>query len=271
VPVVGDELNRRGVLRAGGLLTLGAVLAACSGKPPSTAAAPARTTARTTTPTTAPTTTAAPTRSPVDLLADARTCRLTPETIAGPTWFDAHAVRSDIREDRPGTPLDLAFRVDRPDGCTPVARAVVDLWQCDAAGVYSGFAGAAPGQGGSRAGSDEYGDPESRATSSQRFLRGTQVTGHDGVVQFASIYPGWYPTRTAHLHLKVHLDDRTILTTQLFFDDAITDAVYKAAPYASHPGRDTRNDRDHFYAAAARLRLEQDGDRWLGAIVLGVP
>jgi protocatechuate 3,4-dioxygenase beta subunit len=271
VPVVGDELNRRGVLRAGGLLTLGAVLAACSGKHPSTAAAPARTTARTTTPTTAPTTTAAPTRSPVDLLADARTCRLTPETIAGPTWFDAHAVRSDIREDRRGTPLDLAFRVDRPDGCTPVAGAVVDLWQCDAAGVYSGFAGAAPGQGGSPAGSDEYGDPESRATSSERFLRGTQATGHDGVVQFASIYPGWYPTRTAHLHLKVHLDDRTVLTTQLFFDDAITDAVYEAAPYSAHPGRDTRNDHDHFYAAAARLRLERDGDRWLGAIVLGVP
>jgi protocatechuate 3,4-dioxygenase beta subunit len=152
-----------------------------------------------------------------------------------------------------------------------VPNAVVDLWQCDAGGYYSGFAGAAPGQGGSRAGADEYGDSESAATSPQRFLRGTQVTGVDGVVQFASIYPGWYPTRTAHLHLKVHLDARTVLTTQLFFDDAITDAVYTAAPYSAHPGRDTRNDRDAFYKPAGQLKLEQDGERWLGAIVLGVP
>jgi protocatechuate 3,4-dioxygenase beta subunit len=90
-------------------------------------------------------------------------------------------------------------------------------------------------------------------------------------VQFASIYPGWYPTRTAHLHLKVHLAERTVLTTQLFFDDAVTDAVYAAAPYSAHRARDTRNDRDAFYEPAAQLELEQDGERWLGAIVLGVP
>jgi protocatechuate 3,4-dioxygenase beta subunit len=266
---MGDGLDRRSVLRAGGLLSLGAVLAACT-TDERTATAPTRAPApRTTTP--APTTTAAPTRSPADLLAGATTCPLTPETIAGSTWFDAHAVRSDVREDRPGTPLDLAFLVEQSTACAPVPDAVVDLWQCDAAGVYSGFAGAAPGQGGSRAGADEYGDPESQATSDQRFLRGTQATGADGVVQFASIYPGWYPTRTAHLHLKVHLDAKTVLTTQLFFDDAITDAVYAAAPYSAHTGRDTRNDGDAFYSPAAQLRLEQDGERWLGAIVLGVP
>lgn len=264
---MGDELDRRSVLRAGGLLSLGAVLAACTGTE-RTASAPARTAAPTTA---APTTSAPPTRSPVDLLAGSTTCPLTPETIAGPTWFDAHAVRSDVREDRPGTPLDLAFRVEQSTACAPVPNAVVDLWQCDAAGIYSGFAGAAPGDGGSRAGADEYGDSESQATSDRRFLRGTQVTDGDGIVRFASIYPGWYPTRTAHLHLKVHLDARTVLTTQLFFDDAITDAVYAAAPYSSHPGRDTRNDRDAFYAPAAQLRLEQDAGRWLGAIVLGVP
>ena len=271
-PGVGDGLDRRSVLRAGGLLSLGAVLAACTGTE-RTATAPTRTaTPRTPTPTPTPMpTTAPPTRSPVDLLAGATTCPLTPETIAGPTWFDAHAVRSDVREDRQGTPLDLAFRVEQSTACAPVPNAVVDLWQCDAGGVYSGFAGAAPGQGGSRAGADEYGDPQSLATSAQRFLRGTQGTGADGVVLFGSIYPGWYPTRTAHLHLKVHLDAKTVLTTQLFFDDAITDAVYTAAPYSAHPGRDTRNDRDAFYAPAAQLRLEQDGERWLGAIVLGVP
>jgi protocatechuate 3,4-dioxygenase beta subunit len=260
------DLDRRSVL-AGGIIGLGAVLAACSGQPSRTATSTARAS-----PSPAPATTSAapPPPSPVDLLDGAGTCGLTPETIAGPTWFDAHAVRSDIREGRPGTPLDLAFRVEHAGACTPVANAVVDLWQCDAQGVYSGFADASPGQGGRSGGVDEYGDKESAATTTERFLRGTQVTDAGGVVQFATVYPGWYPTRSAHLHLKVHLDGATVLTGQLFFDDAVSDGVYAAEPYAQHPGRDTRNDRDAFFSPAAVLRLQPDGGRWLGALVLGV-
>ena len=263
-----DELDRRGLLRAGGLLGLGAVLAACSHEQPAVAR-PQINTVPATPFTPAPSTTAAPTRSPGDLLAGANTCPLSPETIAGPTWFDAHAARSDVRDGRPGTQLDLAFRAERTAGCRPVPNAVVDLWQADATGVYSGFAGAGPGDGGAPGGSDEYGDPQSRPTTQERFLRGTQVTGADGVVQFRTIYPGWYPTRTAHLHVKVHLDAHTVLTTQLFFDDAVTDAVYAQPPYRA--GRDTRNARDPFFRPAAQLTLAQDGARWLGAIVLGVP
>jgi protocatechuate 3,4-dioxygenase beta subunit len=262
------ELDRRSVLAAGGLIGLGAVLAACSGQQ-QRAAAPTTATSSSSAPAPA-TTTAPPPPSPVDLLDAAGTCVLTPETIAGPTWFDAHAVRSDIRDGRPGTPLDLAFRVVHAGPCTPVPNAVVDLWQCDAQGIYSGFASAAPGQGGHPGGADEYGDKESAATTAERFLRGTQVTDANGVVQFATVYPGWYPTRTAHLHLKVHLDRSTVLTGQLFFDDAITDGVYAADPYAQHSGRDTRNDRDPFFSPAAVLHLSPDGARWLGALVLGV-
>lgn len=268
---MGKDLDRRDLLRAGGLLSLGAVLAACSHEQPPVARPQTSTVPATTPPAPAPTSSAPPSRSPVDLLADASTCPMTPATIAGPTWFDAHAVRSDIRDARPGAPLDLAFRVERTAGCTPVPNAVVDLWQCDAAGMYSGFAGAGPGDGGNPAGKDEYGDAQSGATTPERFLRGTQVTGADGVVQFQSIYPGWYPTRTAHLHVKVHLSAKTVLTTQLFFDDAVSDAVYAQPPYTAHAGRDTRNGRDAFYKPAAALRLAQDGARWLGAIVLGVP
>ncbi|MGZ4626112.1 MAG: protocatechuate dioxygenase, partial [Kineosporiaceae bacterium] len=68
-----------------------------------------------------------------------------------------------------------------------------------------------------------------------------------------------------------HLDAKTVLTTQLFFDDAVTDAVYAQPPYSAHAGRDTRNARDAFYKRAGQLQLAQDGARWLGAIVLGVP
>jgi protocatechuate 3,4-dioxygenase beta subunit len=206
----------------------------------------------------------------VELLDEAGTCTLTPATIAGPTWFDARDVRSDIRDDRQGTPLAVAFRVVRGASCAPVPGAVVDLWQCDALGIYSGFAGASPGQGGSAGGRDEYGDAESAATTQERYLRGTQVTGADGVVQFATVYPGWYPTRSAHLHLKVHLDEQTLLTTQLFFDDDVSDGVYGTSPYDQHPGRDTRNDSDSFYHQAAQLRLAAAPGGWLGAITLAV-
>jgi protocatechuate 3,4-dioxygenase beta subunit len=269
------EIDRRSLLAAGGLLGLGGVLAACSGGGPPTAApsAPPPTggpTGAATTSHPAPTTPPAP--SPVELLDTAGTCTLTPKTIAGPTWFDAHAVRSDVRDGRPGTELALALRVERAAGCTPVPGAVVDLWQADAGGVYSGFAGARPGQGGSPGGRDEYGDPQSRPTDPGRALRGTQVTGADGVVQFTSIYPGWYPTRTPHLHLEVHLDGSTVLTTQLFFDDAVSDAIFAADPaYQQHGRRDTRNGTDAFYARSAQLALRQDGARWLAALVLGVP
>ena len=265
------ELDRRSILAAGGLIGLGAVLAACSGQPSRTATSSASTGTASPSASAASTSATPPPPSPVDLLDGAGTCTLTPETIAGPTWFDAHAVRTDIRDGRPGTALDLAFRVERTGACTPVPDAVVDLWQCDAQGIYSGFARAAPGQGGGAGGVDEYGDKESAATTPERFLRGTQVTDAGGVVRFATVYPGWYPTRTAHLHLKVHLDGATVLTGQLFFDDAVTDGVYAADPYAQHAGRDTRNDRDPFFSPAALLHLAPDGARWLGALVLGVP
>jgi protocatechuate 3,4-dioxygenase beta subunit len=264
---VAHDFDRRSVLKAGGLLGVGAVLAACGG---ADSPAPATSSSPAATPSSTPPT-AAPPPSAADLLPGAGTCTLTPETIAGPTWFDAQAVRSDIRDGRPGMPLELAFRVVQAGPCTPLANAVVDLWQCDALGIYSGFAAASPGQGGSPDGVDRYGDRQSAATTPERFLRGTQATGADGVVSFSTVYPGWYPTRSAHLHVKVHLDNSTVFTGQLFFDDAVTDAVYAGDPYRQHPGRDTANDIDPFFSPEAQLRLGQDGARRLGALVLGIP
>lgn len=91
-------------------------------------------------------------------------------------------------------------------------------------------------------------------------------------MQFTSICPGWYPTRSPHLHLEVHLEGATVLTTQLFFDDAVSDAGFAGNPaYQQHGRRDTRNGTDAFYSRSAQLTLRQDGARWLGALVLGVP
>jgi protocatechuate 3,4-dioxygenase beta subunit len=267
------EFDRRDLLRAGGLISLAAVVSACSGKGEVSAATPSRPT--TSSPAPAPTAVGAPPPPPapsaVDLLAGAPTCVLTTKTIAGPTWFDAHDVRSDIRDNRPGVPLRLAFRVVQLPSCAPLPQAVVDLWQCDALGFYSGFAGAAAGDGGAAGGRDQYGDAQAASTDAERFLRGTQMTDATGLVQFSTVYPGWYPTRTVHLHLKVHLAETTVLTTQLFFDDAVSDAVHSSSdPYRRHPGRDTRNPGDAFYSPTALLTTAPAPDGWLAAITLGV-
>jgi protocatechuate 3,4-dioxygenase beta subunit len=269
----GGGIDRRTLLRTGGLLGLSAVLTACSEHRVSPTAQGSASSAPASGVTATPSSTPAPVPpSPVDLLAEAGTCTLTPKTIAGPTWFDARAVRSDVRDQRPGVQLALALKVVTAVGCAPVTGAVVDLWQADAGGVYSGFAGARPGQGGRTSGRDEYGDPQSRATAPGRALRGTQATAADGVVQFTSIYPGWYPTRTPHLHVEVHVDGATVLTTQLFFDDSVSDAVFASDPvYQQHGRRDTRNGTDAFFSRKAQLLLRQDDVRWLGALVLGVP
>lgn len=263
------EHSRRRLLQAGGLMSLAAVVSACTAQRETSGAAP--TSSRPAAPTTSSAPPPPPPPSAVDLLSGTQTCVLTHETIAGPTWFDAHDVRSDIRDDRPGVPLALAFKVVSLPSCAPVPDAVVDLWQCDALGYYSGFAGVARGDGGDPGGRDEYGDTQAAATDAERWLRGTQAAGPDGVVQFSTVYPGWYPTRTVHLHLKVHTGGTTVLTTQLFFDDAVSDAVHAGSdPYRQHPGRGVRNDRDAFYSPTALMTTAPAGEGWLAAITLGV-
>jgi protocatechuate 3,4-dioxygenase beta subunit len=174
---------------------------------------------------------------------DESNCTLTPELTEGPFYFDADKVRSDIRDGREGTTLRLALRI-RDSSCEPILDAVVDIWHCDAGGAYS-----------------EEADP---------FLRGVQVTNRQGIAEFTTIYPGWYQGRTVHIHAKVHLDASTALTTQLFFDDAVSDRVFARAPYDSRGERDQRNDSDGIFDPALVLDLSQDGEGYAGTISFDV-
>jgi protocatechuate 3,4-dioxygenase beta subunit len=225
-------LNRRQAIAGIGTVSLAALLAACDDDEPSrsTATAEPRTTGE----------------GRSGLFGDRSACTLTPEQTEGPYYFDVDSIRSDIREDREGVPLRLALRVRDADQCRPIRNAVVDIWHCDAAGSYSGF--------------EEEGS----------FLRGAQVTDADGVVEFTTIYPGWYPGRTVHIHAKVHLDRETVLTTQLYFDERTTAAVYRRAPYASDTGRDAFNETDPIFDGRLVLDLSEDGDGYLGVISFDV-
>jgi protocatechuate 3,4-dioxygenase beta subunit len=172
-------------------------------------------------------------------------CTRTAEETEGPFYFEVDRVRSDIREGRPGAELRLGVRVrDLSGGCEPIRNAVIDVWHCDATGSYS-----EPGE---------------------TFLRGLQVTNQDGTVEFTTLYPGWYPGRTVHIHAKVHIDKKTVLTTQFYFDDDFTDRVFSREPYASDTGRDASNDTDPLYEQDLELTLSSEGDAYRGLITVDV-
>ena len=248
------RLNRRQALGALGTVSLGALLAAC-GDGDGGAGATVPTTDGSTATVEPRSTTDAATAAQFD---DAARCELTPEQTAGPFYFDADAIRSDIREDREGTRLRLALRVRDAGSCEPIPDAVVDLWHADAGGAYSGFdGGGGPGGGG-------------RARTETRYLRGAQVTNAEGIVEFVTVYPGWYPGRTVHIHAKVHLDRTTVLTTQLFFDDEISDAVYAKRPYSARGARDQRNASDGIFDETLVLTLAKEGGGYRGTMSFDV-
>ena len=181
---------------------------------------------------------------------DRPACVARPQQTEGPFFVDAGLNRSDIRSDpgtgvaSPGLPLQLTFRLSRlgAGGCAPLPAAHVELWQCDAAGVYSGV---------------NDGDPQ---VARQRFLRGYQLADAAGTAQFTTIYPGWYPGRTVHLHFTIRMrgspGGHGEFTSQLYFDDALTDKVHALAPYARRGPRRVRNDGDGIYRqGGAQLML----------------
>lgn len=190
-------------------------------------------------------------------------CTLTPEQIEGPFYLDQARIREDISEGKPGVPLRLVLHVvDVAASCAPIPRAAVDVWQCDALGIYSGYEGAAI--------APRHVDPVDDKT----FLRGTQLTDRAGGVQFRTIYPGWYLGRTPHVHLKVRVGAKAA-TTQLYFPDEVTNAVYARAPYNGHPSRDTTNATDRFLGPIANKSLvtwtmEREGDGYVAAATIAL-
>jgi protocatechuate 3,4-dioxygenase beta subunit len=249
--------TRRRFLRVGTVSVLGLALVACSDDDSDTAAAggpeadPGGATTPVTTPssdasgetdlsttagpgTTATTTdaTAATTDAPVQAalaeltaadFAGLGTCALLPESTAGPFALDEQLDRRDITEGYPGHPMRLGLRV-LDEACAPVAGAAVEIWHTDASGDYSAFT--------------DNGDGLDEGPGTT-FMRGTQTADADGIVEFLTIYPGWYRGRAVHIHLRVHLDGTIVHTGQLYFDDGYTATVYAAAPYSDNGLPDT--------------------------------
>ena len=203
--------------------------------------------------------TAATTAAETTLMPGADVCVLTPEVTEGPYYFDPSLERADITE---GTQTGVAtnIRLQIVDSsCKPISGARVDIWHCNAVGLYSGYANQTGGVD----------------TSGQTFLRGTQFASANGIVEFETIYPGWYAGRTTHIHFKVFLDETTVLTGQIFFPDALSQFIYQnVPPYTDHGhDRDVLNANDNIAAQATRASfayVKELEERYLVAMIIGV-
>ncbi len=222
-PFLESAVSRRRLMLGTLTVVAGAVVAACTGRTQS-----------------ASTSSPSPSSAPATPVATPA-CVVTPTETEGPYFVDERLNRSDITSNptdgaaRPGVPLALTFTIARvgSGGCTALSGAQVDVWHCDAGGVYS--------------------DVAANDSAGKKFLRGYQVTDSSGVAKFTTIYPGWYQGRAVHVHFKIRTftgSAKTFeFTSQIFFDDTVTDAVFKVAPYSSRGTRDTRNQNDMVYTS----------------------
>jgi protocatechuate 3,4-dioxygenase beta subunit len=203
---------------------------------------------------------------------DTDQCLMTVEAIEGPYFIERTAVRSDIREGRPGVPLTLKLKVVRGDGCTPVAGALVEVWHCDALGVYSGYMDADP----DLAPFVSPGTGPLPPRDESRFLRGIQTSDADGMVSFQTIVPGWYAPRVQHVHVKVFVEEGYVLTSQLYFPDDLIAEVERLEPYRQRgPSPYTRRNDVAIHesqgADGGWLRISGDASSVLGSVTLGIP
>jgi protocatechuate 3,4-dioxygenase beta subunit len=208
-------------------------------------------------------------RSPVEGVTDLPDCVLTPEQEEGPFYIDLAQVRRNIVENRRGVPLALALTVVDADACEPIRDAAVDVWHCDALGVYSG-------------------EP-SEGSEGETYLRGIQLTDGNGLAEFATIYPGQYPGRTTHIHVKVHIGGRqgddassgghVSHIGQLFTADRLDAEVFALAPYNRNTAEITPRNTDGVFGdqggsssvlALARVGNSLARDGFTAKVTLGV-
>jgi protocatechuate 3,4-dioxygenase beta subunit len=213
-----------------------------------------------------------------------RVCRLSAHQETGPYYIPGELFRSDIVEGRAGVPLSLRIVLLDSRTCTPVPDAAVDLWHCDAVGLYSGFTkqspmgpppdpddgpnGGPPGPPGPRFGPGPFedgprgpgpmGPPPNHATTDKlTFLRGIQLTGADGSVGFRTVFPGFYMGRTNHIHFKVRIGGHasgksyeaghTSYVGQIFFPEEVAAELMQQDPYRRHEIHRTTQAEDRVF------------------------
>jgi protocatechuate 3,4-dioxygenase beta subunit len=168
-------------------------------------------------------------------------CTMTCELTAGPCYSSQSVVIQDISYGYAGLPVRMYFQLLNED-CKPVANATIDVWHVSPVGKYSG--------------DDSVNEDISFCTgndstfTSALYFRGKQTSDANGIVFFDTCYPGWYSSRTTHVHLTISVGGSAYVTTQLCFDDALDDSIVGAQPlYDTRGARDTKNTTDTVFSA----------------------
>jgi protocatechuate 3,4-dioxygenase beta subunit len=153
----------------------------------------------------------------------AQQCTMLKDSLEGPFFFCTNPGVADIARGQPGAPLVIALRAINAATCQPIADAVIDVWHCDAKGLYSGQNLAV----------DEPLKETSHTppANDDRHCRGALRTDADGIAEFRSIYPGYYVERAIHIHFKVHIGNRAFLTNQALLPEPDNAAALSMAPY----------------------------------------
>ncbi len=196
-----------------------------------------------------------------------KACTLTPELEVGPFYYPYELVRQDIRENKAGLALRFALDLRHARTCAPIANAAVDVWHCNAMGLYSAFTktslGPPPGgfggpggpppadpsqrprmdmgpngppPGGPGGPEGRNGPPQMKPTDEETFLRGIQITDARGSVEFDTIFPGWYQGRDTHIHMEVHIDGHSTGTAHAH-DAAHTEYPKYGGGHVCHIGQ----------------------------------
>ncbi|WP_128543240.1 dioxygenase family protein [Larkinella soli] len=166
-------------------------------------------------------------------------CAVTPSETEGPfpTKKPANFVRKDIRDDRTGIPLAISITIKNAgNGCAALSGALVDIWHCDKDGYYSEYGGSGM---------------QSLNLTAVDFLRGRQTTDANGLVEFTSVFPGWYSGRAPHIHVHIYnASGKSLLVTQIAFPFDISNTVYTTGQsYGYTKGtQDTKNERDNVFS-----------------------
>ncbi|WP_224247466.1 dioxygenase family protein [Hyalangium gracile] len=165
-------------------------------------------------------------------------CALTCAATLGPCYANT-LVRKDISEGHDGLPVRLALLVV-DTACKPIQGAAVDIWHTAPHGLYSGED------------ASTFCTSGDEGATSARWFRGVQTTDANGRVDFDTCFPGWYSSRTIHIHFTVRVNGSEYVTSQLFFDDALNDDIIGTQPlYNTRGQRDTTNSNDTVISASA--------------------
>ncbi|KAK0200635.1 Intradiol ring-cleavage dioxygenase [Desarmillaria ectypa] len=173
-------------------------------------------------------------------------CVLTPELEQGPYYVQGEYIRSNMSEDQPGVPAYVNIELIDVFICEPLTGVYLDVWHCNATGVYAGIV------------ADGNGDSSVESNWNTTFLRGIQKMNDEGYAQFETIFPGHYSGRTTHFYMIVHADGTVFNNGTfksdgnqhiVFFDQDLITAVEATSPYSTNTIAITNNEDDRVFVA----------------------